>query len=87
MDVLAEDYSTNEVCDLAGITYRQLDFWLRSGYVTIQSTASGSGSRRRFTRQEVQAISLLAQQLRLAESIQAAFNDGTLWEDCLRDAE
>jgi DNA-binding transcriptional MerR regulator len=42
-------YRAPQVCNLVGITYRQLDYWARTGLITpsIQS-ASGSGSQRRY---------------------------------------
>lgn len=35
-----------EVCRLAGVTYRQLDYWTRAGVVTPTREASGTGSVR-----------------------------------------
>jgi hypothetical protein len=42
------------VCDLAGITYRQLDYWARQGLVVPSITeAHGSGTQRRYSRCDV----------------------------------
>ncbi|MFQ5554081.1 MAG: MerR family transcriptional regulator [Acidimicrobiia bacterium] len=43
----AEGYRAPQVCNLVGITYRQLDYWARTGLIkpSIQS-ATGSGSQR-----------------------------------------
>lgn len=38
------------------LTYRQLDYWIRVGWVTIECEASGSGSQRVFTDAEWQAV-------------------------------
>lgn len=38
------------------LTYRMLDHWVRTGIVWCQDPANGSGTRRRFTPSEVQAI-------------------------------
>jgi hypothetical protein len=44
------NYSSREVCELAGITYRQLDYWIRCGRFGAEmlDDAGGSGSRRIF---------------------------------------
>ena len=38
--------SSAEVCELAGVTYRQLDYWLRCGLFPDLPASRGSGSRR-----------------------------------------
>lgn len=55
-----ETYSTVEVCRLTGATYRQLDYWCRKGLIPGLSTGHGSGSRRRWSREQIaEAILLL----------------------------
>lgn len=46
-------YSAPESCLLAGITYRQLDYWTRTGYLQTLSIQRGSGNPRRYNRVEV----------------------------------
>jgi len=48
--VTDQGYRAPQVCKLVGITYRQLDYWARTGLLTpsIQS-ATGSGSQRRYS--------------------------------------
>ncbi|MDJ0665084.1 MAG: MerR family transcriptional regulator [Acidimicrobiia bacterium] len=43
-------YRAPQVCSLVGITYRQLDYWARTGLIkpSIQ-TAQGSGTQRRYS--------------------------------------
>ena len=43
-------YRAPQVCGLVGITYRQLDYWARTGLIkpSIQS-AQGSGTKRRYS--------------------------------------
>lgn len=54
-------YSTREVCDIAGITYRQLDYWARMGLVVPSiDAARGSGSRRRFSNHDVAVVRVVA---------------------------
>lgn len=45
-----QGYRAPQVCKLVGITYRQLDYWARTGLLTpsIQD-AAGSGSQRRYS--------------------------------------
>ena len=54
-------YSSSDVCRLAGITTRQLDYWCRNHLVwpSIQD-ANGSGNRRRFSPDDVLLFRLLA---------------------------
>lgn len=50
-----------EVCERAGVTYRQLDYWSRRGF--IPNTAKGSGVPRQFTEDDVTYISLFSKLL------------------------
>jgi DNA-binding transcriptional MerR regulator len=46
-DQAAEGYRAPQVCSLVGITYRQLDYWARTGLITPSlQRAAGSGSQR-----------------------------------------
>jgi hypothetical protein len=53
-------YTSSEVCALAGITYRQLDYWDRTGFLLPQVAAAGSGTQRLFSRAEVQVAAVAA---------------------------
>lgn len=55
-------HTSAEACNAAGISYRQLDYWTRSGYVTpVGGNATpGSGARRRWTTQHVAVLAVLA---------------------------
>lgn len=48
--------STVEVCRRAGVSYRQLDYWIRCGILTPAREARGSGSARRFTATDLLAV-------------------------------
>lgn len=50
-----------QVCALAGISYRQLDYWCRSGLLRPPIPARGSGSQRAFDLREVQVAWVLGQ--------------------------
>lgn len=61
-----------EVCRRAGITYRQLDYWCRTGVVEPLIDARGSGSQRRFTQAEADHVAGLARYLRMGLTLEAA---------------
>ncbi|MCY4424401.1 MAG: MerR family transcriptional regulator [Acidimicrobiaceae bacterium] len=45
-----QGYSAKLTADVVGITYRQLDYWARTGLITPSLVeAAGSGSRRRYS--------------------------------------
>ncbi|MCQ3813256.1 MAG: MerR family transcriptional regulator [Acidimicrobiia bacterium] len=45
-----QGFSSKRTAEIAGITYRQLDYWAREGIVCPSLTpASGSGSRRKYS--------------------------------------
>jgi DNA-binding transcriptional MerR regulator len=69
-------FSGPMVCRLAGVTYRQLDYWARTGLVTPSITpATGSGSKREYSYGDVLEVkvikSLLDSGLSLARARQA----------------
>ena len=71
------------VCRLTGVTYRQLDYWARTGLVTQSITpATGSGSKRAYSYGDVLEVkvikSLLDAGVALAKARQAV--------ECLRGA-
>jgi len=53
-------YRAPQVCNLVGITYRQLDYWARTGLLrpSIQS-AKGSGSHRRYSFTDVVQLKVI----------------------------
>jgi DNA-binding transcriptional MerR regulator len=44
-----EMFSSSRTCEIVGITYRQLDYWARTGLFVPTEQASGSGSRRQYS--------------------------------------
>jgi DNA-binding transcriptional MerR regulator len=42
-------FSAREVVDLAGVTYRQLDYWVRTGVVHVTIGTAGGARRRLFS--------------------------------------
>jgi hypothetical protein len=80
MDVRTDTYTSQEVCALSGITYRMLDYWCRTGRIAVKDDASGSGTRRRWTQAELDALILCADRTREANAVLDAFQNGSLWK-------
>lgn len=72
-------WSTYDVCELTGASYRQVDFWTRTTPIFGRHVGGGSGSRRRWTDEEVQRIDLMVRcrrsQLDLATVRELASSD------------
>jgi len=56
----AQGYRAPQVCNLVGITYRQLDYWARTGLIipTVQQ-AHGSGSQRVYSFTDVVQLKVI----------------------------
>lgn len=80
----AATYSTSQVVRHTGATFRMIDYWIRNGHVTIRRNASGSGTRRRWSRQELDALLLCVEQVAEAQDTLDRWASGELWEDCLK---
>lgn len=78
-------YSTREAAEMAGVSYRMLDWWLRQGQIEIDFDAHGSGSRRRWSGHEVAALLVFVARLREMHGIRAAWMDGTLWRQAMTE--
>ena len=82
-EILSNFFSGPMVCRLTGVTYRQLDYWARTGLVTPSITpAMGSGSKRKYAYLDVLEVkvikSLLTSGVSLARARQAV--------ECLRNS-
>lgn len=64
--------TTTEVAKRAGITYRQLDYWLRCGFVTVPEPSPGSGTAREWSAETVTAAWRLASLVRCGMKPDAA---------------
>jgi len=62
-----------QVCDLVGISYRQLDYWARTGLLQPSvAAAKGSGSRRVYSYSDVLELKVIKQLLDAGVSLQSA---------------
>lgn len=49
--------TSKQVCERAGITYRQLDYWVRSGYITPAVViGEGYGGRRYWAKWQMAGV-------------------------------
>ena len=57
---IAGDFSSPQTIEIIGITYRQLDYWTRTGLVRSTAQAAvGSGSRRRYSYNDLLELKLI----------------------------
>ncbi len=60
----AEGFRGPQVCKLVGITYRQLDYWARTGLLRPSlADAHGSGTQRRYSYSDVVELKVIKQLL------------------------
>jgi DNA-binding transcriptional MerR regulator len=71
-----------QVCELVGITYRQLDYWARTGLLQPSlAEARGSGTKRVYAYRDVLELKVIKQLLDAGISLQSARRA----VDCLRE--
>lgn len=59
--VPADAYRAPQVCRIAGISYRQLDYWTTTGLVTASyGGAKGSGTQRLYSPDDVAVVTAVA---------------------------
>jgi len=62
-----------QVCSIVGITYRQLDYWARTGLLVPSITAAkGSGTQRRYSYRDVLELKVIKQLLDAGLSLVSA---------------
>ena len=68
-----EGFRGPQVCKIVGITYRQLDYWARTGLLTPSiSAAKGSGTQRRYSYRDVLELKVIKQLLDAGLSLTSA---------------
>ena len=66
-------YRGPQVCKLVGITYRQLDYWARTGLLRPSvADARGSGSKRLYSYRDLLELKVIKQLLDAGVSLQSA---------------
>ena len=82
-DQTDDGYRGPQVCSIVGITYRQLDYWARTGLLQPSiSEARGSGSQRRYSYSDLVQLKVIKRLLDSGVSLQAARRA----IDCLRSS-
>lgn len=77
----AEGFRGPQVCTVVGITYRQLDYWARTGLLRPSiSDAKGSGSQRRYSYTDLVQLKVVKRLLDAGISLQSTRRA----IDCLR---
>ncbi len=72
-DAIDEGFRAPQVCKLVGITYRQLDYWARTGLLEPSlARAAGSGSQRLYSYRDLLELKVIKQLLDAGVSLQAA---------------
>src|SRR5438309_7063671 len=78
-----EGFRGPQVCSIVGITYRQLDYWARTGLLRPSITeARGSGTQRRYSYRDLLELKVIKRLLDAGVSLQSARRA----IDCLRQA-
>jgi len=76
-------YRGPQVCSIVGISYRQLDYWARTGLLRPSlADAKGSGSQRRYSYRDVVELKVIKQLLDAGVNLQQARRAIS----CLREA-
>jgi DNA-binding transcriptional MerR regulator len=57
---MTDTFSSAQVCDATGATYRQVDYWIRRGYLHLEKPLPGSGRLRRYTFKEALQVAVMA---------------------------
>jgi hypothetical protein len=66
-------YSTVQLCDLTGATFRQIDYWTRTNRLNPTIPAIGSGSQRRYGANDVRLTYAVVQLLEHGFTLDQAF--------------
>src|SRR5438874_8616093 len=68
-----EGFRGPQVCDIVGITYRQLDYWARTDLIRPSlADAKGSGSQRRYSYRDLVDLKVIKSLLDAGVSLQSA---------------
>ena len=70
---LDEGFRGPQVCQLVGISYRQLDYWARTGLLRPSlAEAKGSGTKRRYSYRDLLELKVIKRLLDAGVSLQSA---------------
>jgi DNA-binding transcriptional MerR regulator len=66
------NWSVQEVCEYTGLTYRQLDFWVRRQFLKPARALPGSGTSRVWTSEELKVARKMAVLVEAGLTVEAA---------------
>lgn len=73
-------FTTTDVLAATGMSYRMLDYWLRTGVVVlVTNPKTGSGGRRQFTASEVRAVKRLYERYQQTNMTLDHIRSGAAW--------
>lgn len=72
-DIPEQGFRGPQVCTIVGITYRQLDYWTRTGLVRPSvAQANGSGTQRRYAFRDIVECKVIKQMLDVGIELRSA---------------
>jgi len=81
MTITERTYSSHEVARMVGVSYRQLDYWIRVGTIDMPDGMPGSGRQRVWTPDDVARLRVIVAARNKALETMEAFFSGALWKD------
>lgn len=66
------------------VTFRQVDYWIRCGWLRLAAETKGSGNRRHWTPAEVAALAEFVNVIETHRAMTEMLADGSVWLDCLQ---
>lgn len=81
-------YTSTEVVEMTGLSFRVLDYWLRNGTIRLADGGTpGTGTLRRYTRAEVAAIARLVNRYNRAKDELETIRTGKAWAKLIGDED
>lgn len=75
-------FTTVQLCQMTGLTFRQLDYWARTGVLRPSfASAGGSGTKRLYTAADIRKALILSRLLDVGVSLQRARKATSLLSD------
>lgn len=71
-DAWCRHLTTGDVAELVGATFRQVDYWLRRGFIPAPNPTPGAGTPREWTRDLVRCAAVIAALVRAGFTPEAA---------------
>lgn len=66
------------------VTYRQVDYWIRCGWLRLAADKHGTGNYRVWSPAEVAALAEFVNIIETHRAMSEMLADGSVWADCLQ---